>query len=147
MQVADLMLLDAEYLYYDKRSLAAALLYVELGISFGIFKREEVCTKIEGLVRFTYEQAQESNPIEFVSVFSHFLNQCLDGIILNDILAEIEFICDFYKMDLSRDMPQAIQKQDITVKEDFYSFASHIKGGLEFMIYLQRMRIANEEDH
>ena len=49
------MLLDAEYLYYDKRSLAAALLYVELGISFGIFKREEVCTKIEGLVRFTYE--------------------------------------------------------------------------------------------
>ena len=117
MQILDLLLLDLNAFKFDKRSLVAAVFYVQMGISLKAFTREEISlTEDIPLLLMSIEQEQE----EFSQMAQHFLESYF-SIFIPEIVPAISFVARFFALETSEEMPIIIKN-----KKEVASVNSHL---------------------
>lgn len=104
IQIADLIILNIDFLQYDLQALAVAIMFIIVGREFGQFSQEEITTEIPYCSDFIFTDRQG-----FYKVFGTFIEQSL-GLDLFDLLETIQFSAKHFRLLLNFDLPLAVKK-------------------------------------
>eukprot|EP00347_Sterkiella_histriomuscorum_P010633 403375523 len=136
IQTVDLLVLDINSYRFNKLQLVASALYFQLGLHYKVFSRQQIAgmPDVSTLLIFIEQQGHE-----YVHVMQHFI-QCYFGLQIPEIVTAMQYVGRFFGLDPCQDYPIIIQKQKkpIINQEEFFSFQAHVKGGMDFVKYLNQ---------
>ena len=108
-QYIDCSLLHVETLKYQSRSLVASLMYLMLGIFFGLFTEFTILNEIARTSAFLYNNLNGYNDI-----FNIFLNKCFN-LELDELLPTVKYCANYFNLPISDVLPIAAKKDPADV--------------------------------
>ena len=103
MQYIDCMVLEAEHLQYNKRTLIAGLMYLVLGKHYGQFTVKQITEQFNTGSQFLLDKTNLYNDL-----FADFLAYIF-GFKMEELLPSIQYAAPFFLLPLNFDMPRAAQ--------------------------------------
>ncbi len=107
MQIMDLLVLDLNTFRYEKRKLIASVLFIQLGINFNAFRREEICS-VPDIPMLLMQVEQEME--DFSTMIQHFL-LAFFSLSMAELVDSIQFTSKFFALEASSDMPIIIKNK------------------------------------
>ena len=115
MQALDLSQLDLNWHRYDKRDIVASCLYIEVGLFYNVFSRQQISMTpdVQTLLITIEQQPHRQN---FSQLMQHFIMSYF-GKDLSEIMPAFQFIARFFGLDPStQDFPIIIKQQKKSVR-------------------------------
>jgi len=129
VQILDLILLNPEALKFSQSTLVAALIYLVIG------KHSELFT-IQQIINNNAADLDNQNIKEFNNIFETFLRD-IQGPSFASLIESIEFLCPYFAVQFSYELPQAVQTGPLgkfkSTYEEFLSFQTHSPSNLPFL--------------
>ncbi|CDW86136.1 UNKNOWN [Stylonychia lemnae] len=136
LQVLDLSLLDLESYKYNKLEIVASATYFQIGLFYQVFTRRDISMmpNIETLLINIEQQG-----LEFSLMMQNFLGMNFN-LNIQEIVGTLQYVSRLFGLEPCLDFPIIIQKQKREIKnqEEFFSFQSHVKGGMEYVKYIKQ---------